>query len=427
MRQPHKNLFFYYRGGDDNADDDAFERQLENNATKALIYVLENASREVVLEPFLRQVVGLKGALRSDETRFALQKRDIHRPDVRTRVALTLTPTGNPIHQPSAKKAGCPDAWIWVEAMYGVLVETKVVGDVSHQQVNRHIDGAEGWSRKKTRVVHRTWTDLYRFFTTVRVHRGVDTFTKHLLEELVRYMRITGLAHGTTFDLDDFGYFIARTGDRESDERRIVQRKLHAFAESLARSKGVRRFVKRSGGNPRDPVHPGKFKKDADNHWITIGGKERRHRVHFTVRVGQDGITLEAFSPHLKFTKRLLSKLEAEPKAFLRSLRSIGKAEPYLIRLRESHYKDPTSHYKGRSIGRRIDFLLVHPRTVNEQNLATLILEPLRMRLRKKDRRPEMFLVRHFPLDEVVGNAAIVDAVAAAADKMLGYMKFATL
>ena len=40
MRKLHQNIFYYYKGQHENEGD--IERQMENNATKALINVLEN-------------------------------------------------------------------------------------------------------------------------------------------------------------------------------------------------------------------------------------------------------------------------------------------------------------------------------------------------------------------------------------------------
>src|SRR5262245_53981699 len=123
MRQPHKNLFFAYRGGTsvEPASERILDKQLEDNATKALTYVLENADRSCVLEPFLQEIAGLQHPKRLSEIQFALQRVDISRPHVEHRVALSIAPMAElKSGRSGAQTAGRPDAWIWCDGLFSV-------------------------------------------------------------------------------------------------------------------------------------------------------------------------------------------------------------------------------------------------------------------------------------------------------------------
>ncbi len=431
MRQPHKNLFFSYRGGRrDDASDLLLDKQLEDNVTKALVHVLEHTSRNHVLAPFLRRIAGLRKLPELDEVEFALQRVDIARPLVSSRIALGIAPDEKiDKRRKAAHQAGRPDAWIWADDHFAILVETKVRGPVSNDQLRRHKQGAEGWTSKNARDVSRSWADIYDFFQDVRRHSArADAITRLLLDEFVRYLRMIALASDTTFDLDDFGYFLLRPAERDTATRELLGRKLRRFTEELAQSTALKRIVRQygpAGRGVKDFVNPGVFRKNSENYWITVGPKERRNRCHFTVRLGEDGISLEAFSPHKSFTQKLVAKIARDPKAFIASLRGIKRREPFLIRLREAYFHNPEGFYKGQRIGARVDYLQVHPSVLNEQNLSHFIIEPIKQRLSYRHLRPEIFLVRHFRLSEVVGKSTVVATVANAAESMLGYFAFA--
>ena len=429
MRQSQKNLFFFFRGAhNDEHADLVLDRQLEDNTTKALIYVLEHADRQLVLGPFLKDLAGLKET-RLGEVQFALQRVDIRRPTVRRRIALSIAPTdivgpGNDMSHMS----GRPDAWIWHDDSFSMLIEAKIRGPANRAQIRRHIAGAEGWSSSTVEEQSRTWTDVYRSLARVRRRmRRTEPTTRLLLDEFLRYLRMTSLASDTTFDLDDFGYFLLPAADRDSASRSLLKRKLVRFTEELTGSTELRRVRRLYGGGRETttPVSPGVFRKDSTNYWITIGPKERRNRCHLTVRLSESGIALEAFSPHKSFTKRFITKIERAPDSFLRVLRPVCNDEPYAIRLREAYFHDPESAYKGRRIGRRADYLEVLPEILNRDNLHNFIIEPVAGRLNSQQLRPEICLVRRFGLTECVGNSNVVAMVASAAEPMLDYLEFA--
>ncbi len=443
MQQPHKNLFFSYRGPvprnrrlrsssfpEESTSDWVFDRQLEDNATRALVYVLEHGDRSRVLAPFLKSVAGIGSKARLDEVQFALQRVDIARPSLKHRIALTIAPVpGLTRGHQGSHSSGRPDAWIWLEGNFGVLVEAKVHGQASVAQLRRHAASADGWSWNRVRVRSATWAELYELFQNIR-SRGyhLDQTTDLLLDEFVGYLRMIGLSSATTFDLEDFGYFVLPTSDRDNTQRGLLRRKLMQFTEQLGKTQAMRRVIRRYAGKATDPrqyVSPGMFRKDAKNFWITVGPKERRDRCHFNVRIDEAGIALEVFSPHKSFTRRLLNKIKTKPGEFVESLSPMKRRDPYVIRLREAYYHDPKSPYKGQRISQAVDFIELHPRVVTVENLWKLIVEPMEVRLADPRLRPEMFLVRSFGISELVGDSDVVTRLASAAAPMLRYLDFA--
>ncbi len=398
MQQPHRNLFFSYRGSvrrskrsdggspaDDEKSDRAFDRQLEDNATKALVYVLEHADRSHVLGAFLALIVGLDMTSRLNEVQFALQRVDIARPSIKRRIILSITPTAElTLSRAGIHSAGRPDAWIWLEGVFGVLIETKVRGQASVDQLRRHAESADGWSWRRVSIKSSSWSEVFDLFENLRGNRSqLDPVTSLLLDELVRYLKMTGLSSTTTFDLEDFGYFTLPPEERHDSQRALLKRKLLRFTEDLSKTKAMLQVVRHyAGGTKRSGrfVNPGVFRKDGKGYWITVGQKERRNRCHFTVRLSERGISLEVFSPHKSFTSRLVRKIQATPNDFVASLRPMKRKDPYFVRLREAYYYDPHSSYKGQRISHSVDFLEVHPRVITLDNLQQLIIEPVEVR-----------------------------------------------
>ena len=143
------------------------------------------------------------------------------------------------------------------------------------------------------------------------------------------------------------------------------------------------------------------------------------------MRIEQEGVSIDCFAPHRQYTRRIIRAIRDYPEDYIRSLRQIPSSGSFVVRLREAYYTDPKSSYKGRRIARTRDFLEVHPRKITATNLETLVLAPFAERLIARNFRAELFLVRYFTLEEVVGSENFAGLVASAAEKMLPFLEFA--
>lgn len=432
MSQLHQNLFFFYRGTrpHDDVHDATYEKQLEDNTTKSLIYVLEHVDRRVLLS-FLNNVVGLRFVGDSQSIQFALQRKDIQRQHLKYRVALALAPqTGYVSHSKGDHQSGRPDAWIWNDNEFAILLENKIVDQrVTRGQIERHIACAKGWNAKNVTWKSIAWADVYKFFNDWRGQsQKLDSVTTLLINEFVGYLRMIGLSSSASFEADDFLFFTLHPSDRTFTYKTLVRRKLEFFTKKLGETKVVRSIFGMYG-LPRSHdipyVSPGIFRDNSDNFWISLGPKERRNNCHLTVRISEGGISLDAFAPHKSFTTKLVRAIQSDPHKFLDCIRGIPRKEPFRIRLREARYANPGSSYKGQRISSRLDYLEVHPAILNADNIHQFLVEPITKRLKEKKLRPEIFLVRSFGISELLGEAETIELVADAAESMLPYVKYA--
>lgn len=431
MRQPHRNLFYSYRGATPNIRerDFVFERQLEDNATKALINVLELSERSRVLIPFLRAVAKLDVTYKPEAVQFALQRVDIRRPAIKRKIALVIAPIAGLDRKSSGTQiSGRPDAWIWDDDSFAILVETKVVGCASRTQIKRHLSCADGWNSRGAKITCVSWAEVYEFFNDVYRRANVLNPTSRLLiGEFLEYLNMIGVTNRTVFDIEDFVFFALDKENRSPMHKRVVTQKLERFTQHLAATKAVQEIVRLYGKETATARHvnPGVFRDSSDNFWITIGPKARRNHCHLTVRITERGIRLDAFAPHRNFTKKLLKAFKKDTDGFLAAIKRISDRDPFVIRLREAHYANPKSSYKGQRIAHLLDFMEVHPSFISKSNIQSVIIDPVAKRLKERTMRPEVFLVRIFPLSELLGKSDAVERVAAAAKQMIPYLRWA--
>jgi hypothetical protein len=133
----HHNLFYSYRGPSTDADR---EQQLENNLTKALVNTL-SLGGEDVCRAFLAEI----GIADMRDAKFLLQRRDLpirSAKDRQKRVLLGISKCESKcLFSPGVDKPydSVPDAWVYGDG-FAVLVESKVNGDFSPEQMQAHLE-----------------------------------------------------------------------------------------------------------------------------------------------------------------------------------------------------------------------------------------------------------------------------------------------
>ncbi|MBI2573578.1 hypothetical protein HYV86_06960 [Candidatus Woesearchaeota archaeon] len=218
MKDPHQNIFFYYRGPSSN--ESTQDIQVEDNTTKSLINVLEychNVNFHEVLRSLLQSIkVPLSSSLS-----FRLQ----------------IQGTGSR-----------PDALINLNARK-VFIESKVQALLDLDQLSRHLNFLEegdvllvltnhiqDYQKIQTlhdeRIRFLTWSQVHNI--TNLIYRKIKNEKKlaHvaiLLNQFVEYLEVVTLTEFNGFRDDDFDFFV----DYNKYYLPILKKKMESLAESV--------------------------------------------------------------------------------------------------------------------------------------------------------------------------------------------------
>jgi hypothetical protein len=193
----HHNLFYSYRGP--SADDADRDRQLENNLTKALINTLKLGG-EAVWRPFLADL----GLVDATPPEFLLQRRDLPSGSAckkRNRVLLGISKRNSewtPDLGACSAYANVPDAWIFGDG-FAVLVESKISGDFSSDQMGAHLACLGATTPPK--FVKRTWSEIHSFFHRLLPQLNGEA-SKLLAGPFVQFLEYSAMTEFGGFQLD---------------------------------------------------------------------------------------------------------------------------------------------------------------------------------------------------------------------------------
>ena len=210
MSNPHKNIFYYYRGPSSrNAkyeDDIIYDKQIEDNTTKALINCFEYSS-ENLLNHFLEY--------------FKIEIKNKTTPQFFLQVSMSKSR---------------PDAKIkFVNS--SIYIENKVGASVGRNQLLNHLKVLEendllllitnnDHDREIVRdlgIIYINWNDIYKCFKRYIL---IDKNEKFLLEQFLKFLEVIGLSDFTGFNNDDFDFFI----NKIDDYKPIIKSKIQKFA-----------------------------------------------------------------------------------------------------------------------------------------------------------------------------------------------------
>lgn len=222
--KPHQNIFFYYRGPRSGRETAAYDTQLENNTTKALINLLEHGGPDI-LAAFLRLIdpkLATSEAVRRSKMRLQAEATMLSEVNHRWLITITADSTArddlNPI---STRVRSLPDALIYWLPHFGIIIESKVSASLSEGQLRMHTEGA-GWRRHKRRDL--TWADVYNAFGELARLNERDAF---LVSQFRQYLELVTMAPFTGFSQYDFDFFVGG----EEDYRPVLRKKLTDFGE----------------------------------------------------------------------------------------------------------------------------------------------------------------------------------------------------
>ena len=206
----HHNLFYSYRGA--TAHSAERDRQIENNLTKALINTL-SLGGESVWRPFLADL-GLPAATHA---KFLMQRDDLPSGGAckkRHRVLLGIsklrsqwTPGSNPCVA-ILKDKRPRDAWVHGDG-FAVLVESKLTGDFSMDQMSAHL-ACLGTENGPAKLIKKTWGEINFFFFRALCPRVTDAPSRLLIRQFVQFLEYSAMTGFTGFQIDHFQYFLMR-------------------------------------------------------------------------------------------------------------------------------------------------------------------------------------------------------------------------
>ncbi|MFH1550745.1 MAG: hypothetical protein ABIH04_09315 [Planctomycetota bacterium] len=246
---PHRNIFYYYSGKKSESEEFHYDRQLENNTTKALVNLLELSPDRTPLETFLRKTgIGKDLQIREKhlkDFRFSLQRiPDAARLATR-RCVLKIYSEEDVGKREGGRAGGRPDAWIYSPSTStAIMIESKLGREPSQEQIRGHLDKV-GWSRS-TSCFGTTWQYLYS------LHRLEDDF---LSNQFVSYLEAIGMARFEGFSSEDFDFFL----HRDEEYKKILKKKLkdlgsevHCRLPAVVRGKFVKPRVGNVGRSNKD-------------------------------------------------------------------------------------------------------------------------------------------------------------------------------
>lgn len=318
----HHNLFYSYRGPNtDTADRD---RQLENNLTKALINTL-CLGGDAVWRPFLEDL-GLRAA---PHARFLLQRRDLPSGSAfkkRDRVLLgisTLKSGWEPGSGLYSAYASVPDAWIYGDG-FAVLVECKVSGDFSDDQMSSHLACLGASSPPK--FVKKTWREIRSFFRAL-LPKMISASSRLLVSQFVQFLEYSAVSEFTGFQPDHFHYFLMHDDD---DARRWVREQMESFAAQVQASL-------QASAPFYEACEVGVLRLADSSCWAAFGPRTPEYRkvTHQTVSLRSDGLRVFVNTELKSATDRLKDVLRHSESEFRGALQHLHEFSPFELVLNE--------------------------------------------------------------------------------------------
>jgi hypothetical protein len=319
---PYKNIFYYYRGQGSKKHGD-FDKQIEDNTTKALINTLEKSKRNIV-KSFLK-LINVNIPIEGKEITYDLQV---------------------------AEELSRPDGLIQI-GDHSVYIESKIDAPLEIDQLKKHLNGIDkGYllcitPREKdvdlikkmddTRLRFITWEQIYRLFNN-KNQKIKDVQTKFILKEFLEYLEVINMASFTGWQRKDFEAFLFIENDPKRELRLRVKEKFRLYIEelnSLLKEKNIINILEPYVGNLGS--------KDVDV-WASVSEpplNQKVHKPHFSAWINsyefEIGVQIEGKTPAYKM-KQYIGENKL---GFLRILRRL---EGFKIELNEKVEIHPKVH-----------------------------------------------------------------------------------
>lgn len=232
--RPFHNVFTSFRGPSARGERaEGSDPQLEDNATKALVNVLELAPAGAELTvSFLEQVAQVAVPAPAAQPEFFLQggPETVAAPE---RYLLGLSVSGEPAPEDDGTAVdgrGRADAAIYLPEQLLCALEVKVGdGQLEFAQLARHAQhwGVAGDDHWRT----ASWPDVYRWAAAER--NGRDPVSVFLLEQLLAFLRVADLTPFIGFFPSDFAFFEQPADQRQWRQRQRIRIRMAQVWEAV--------------------------------------------------------------------------------------------------------------------------------------------------------------------------------------------------
>jgi len=291
-RSRYHNCFYYFRGPEAKKEA-ALDRQLEDNATKALINVLDHGDPSLT-ETFVAEVVGAPEHSGAGRFEYFIQQGPGNPAERRILLGLSLLGEVDPATWPQADRmdgGSRVDAAIHAAGALTVLVETKVVERLDGAQLVRH---AEKWQLPRAlpgpdrswtlpdQWVLTTWTTVYMWARAQRGGRHGEP-TEFLLQQFTEFLELAGLAPAWSFRNEHFEYFAKPPEDRDPILNGEIRTRLGSLWGRVEESIGERAFKEVLG-----VVRVGHVAQD--HAWAQSNADQGSDYVNLTIELWKDEV-----------------------------------------------------------------------------------------------------------------------------------------
>jgi len=312
---PFRNVFYYYRGPSSKKEGQ-FDKQTEDNTTKALINTLENSEKDLLM-CFLKNT-GIDIKI-NDKVAYDLQV---------------------------SEELSRPDALIQIDK-YNIFIESKIGASLDKDQINKHLKSiSDGYlicitpsdkdrdivqQIKKSNLRFISWKEVYLVFKE-QFGKTKDEKTNFLIKQFLEYLEAINMAPFSGWDKKDFEAFLNIEDDPKRELRSRVKEKLKQYLIELKELPKEEKLFEDL------ETDVGKIEKDVTYVWGVLCKppiKEKVHKPHFNFWVNSDefgmGILIQGKSPANKMKK----SINSEKDKFLKILKKL-KGFDLIIRKRVS-------------------------------------------------------------------------------------------
>jgi len=300
---PYRNLFYYYRGS--TSGQKQFEKQLEDNTTKALINTIEFTSNSLLFLFLSALNIPIKNKYKPN---YDLQvSGEFSRPD-----ALITLGKSN------------------------IFIESKIDASLDLKQIKKHLKSIDDdylvciTPREKDSLKLRsinysklrfiTWQKIYEVFSAYTTSHGRKN-NNLVLNQYLKYLESINMAPFNGFQKEDFDSFLHIEDDPKREIRSIVKNKFKKYLEELYGELKKDKLFKKLD------YSIGNLRQDSKAVWGIIckrpmNNKVQKPQFHFSLdrNCFRIGIMVEGKKP----AKRMNKKIMTSPQSFYKIIKKLN-------------------------------------------------------------------------------------------------------